>query len=211
MNGKGTDDTTEIKGTGSIGVHEVFEIAMQVERNGAEFYRKAAKLYDNLLVSEVFNRLSNWEHAHLGTIRKMYARVVQNSWEHGTYRPDRLDTPEANLMAGLAVFGIHLDPSNELSGHESCMQVLNFAVQKERDAVVFYTGLKGFMTDPAEYANIDEIISEEIQHITFLEQALHQLLDTKKATDFEDSSREKCRKCGRVACTRNAYDLPQES
>jgi rubrerythrin len=204
----GMEDTTEIKSTGSIGVHEVFQIAMQVERNGAEFYRRAAKLYDNLLVSDVLNRLSKWEHENLGATRRMYARFVRHSRKHGIYRHGKLETPEGVLMAGLAGFGIHPDPADELSGHESCIQVLNFAVQKERDAVVFYTGLKGFMDDPNEHENIDEVINEEIRHITYLEQAIQQLLDTKKATGFEDTSREKCLKCDRFACTRNANDLP---
>ena len=71
-------------------------------------------------------------------------------------------------MAGLAVFGIRSNPADELSGRESETEILKSAIEKEKDSIVFYSGLKDFT--PAEIAKekIDEIIQEELRHIRIL-------------------------------------------
>jgi rubrerythrin len=178
MENNGMVDTTKKTDYGNVDVHELFQIAMKVERNASDFYKKAANLYDNVGVSELFMRLHSWESEHLDVIGEMYSQILQKSRDNENYLPTKIETPETGLMAGLAVFGIHPDPLDKLSGSENCMQAIDLAVRNEKDTVVFFTGLKGFMTDPEGQHNIDSIISEEIRHISHLEQARRQLLDS---------------------------------
>jgi len=50
-------------------------------------------------------------------------------------------------------------------------EILKRAIEKEKDSIVFYSGLKDFA--PAEIAKdkIDEIIREELRHIRILNRA----------------------------------------
>jgi len=82
--------------------------------------------------------------------------------------------PDSRMLAGLAVFGIHPDPREHLTGRETREEVLRVAINKEKDAVVFYTGLKGFVSDPDDRATVDEVIHEEMHHVRVLSQALEQ-------------------------------------
>ncbi|MFC1766263.1 ferritin family protein [Planctomycetota bacterium] len=196
---------------GNMGVHEVFKIAIQVEMNGAEFYKKAANLYDNVKVSEIFRQLCCWEREHVAVIEKMYDRIIQHAWDSGEYRPNKIEMPESILMVGLAVFGIHSNPADELSGRENCIEVLDMAVHKEKDAVIFFTGLKGFMDNPAEREHIDEVIKEEMQHISYLEHGIQQLIRAKTSDEFGDTDtdepRRKCPQCGTFFCSDNMFNL----
>ena len=81
-------------------------------------------------------------------------------------------TPRA--MAGLAVFGIKPDPTEELTGKESIVDVLMKAIEKEKDSIVYYTGLKEFIPTQAGKDKIDDIIKEELRHIRILSQSLAQ-------------------------------------
>lgn len=202
-------ETTDKTSYANVGVNELFQIAMKVERNASDFYKKAANLSDNVRVSELFMRLHSWECEHLSVIKEIYSKIIQTSWDSGKYLPSKMETPQAVLMAGLAVFGIHPNPSDELSGSENCIQALDLAVRKEKDTIVFFTGLKGFMKDSSEHHNVDLIIGEEVRQIGHLEQARQQLLDAKTANALGDAdrSRKTCTRCGKLACSGHEYDL----
>ena len=202
-------ETSEKTNDGNVGVNELFQIAMKVERNASDFYRKAAHLYDSGRVSELFMGLHSWKCEHLSVIEAIYREMIQTSWDCGKYVPGKMETPESVLMAGLAVFGIHPNPSDELSGSEDCIQAMDLAVRKEKDTIVFFTGLKGFMRDPSEHHNVDRIIGEETRQINHLAQARQQLLHAKTAKTLGGAgrSRKLCIQCGNLACSGNEYDL----
>ena len=181
-------DTTKKAGHDNIGVNELFQIAMKVERNAVSFYKKAADLSDNVRVSELFRRLQSWECEHLSAIDEMHSKLTPQSSDPAKHLPGKRETSEAVLMAGLAVFGIHPDPSDELSGSENCIEAMDLAVRKEEDTIVFFDGLKGFMKDSSEHHNVDLIISEEIEQIRHLEQARQQLMDAKTTRAFGDAA-----------------------
>ncbi len=153
---------------------EAFEIAEKIERNGARFYRRAAELFDDSQLRTLFLELAGWEKKHEGVFAAMREQLFQQSGELRTFRPDERLLPEAQAMAGLAVFGIKPDPAEELSGNESRAEVLNRAIEKEKDSIVYYTGLKDFVPTKAGKHKLDEIIAEEMRHIRILNQSLQQ-------------------------------------
>ena len=89
---------------------EVFEIAEQIERNGAAFYRKAAELFDDSDAAGIFARLADWEIRHEAIFADMRKQLSQEGRELTTFDPK--DTPlDAKAMAGLAAFGINPEPA----------------------------------------------------------------------------------------------------
>jgi rubrerythrin len=158
-----------------LSAFEVLDIADKIERNGAKFYRQAAGLIDDPSVSALFANLAEWEARHVEVFRQMRERLSDQRWQQGELAPRRVDSPNARVMAGLAVFGIQADPAAELSGRESKADVLRMAVEKERDSIVYYTGLKDFIPHQADRDVIEKVVQEEMRHVRILMQSLEQV------------------------------------
>ena len=148
---------------------EVFEIAEQIERNGTYFYLKAAELFDEPKTCQTLLNLAEWEKEH----ERIFALMRQQLSEQNRHAPGPDDLlPDPRVMAGMAVFGIRSDPAEELNGRQNETYIIRKAVEKEKDSIVFYHGLKEFVPDGADKDKINEIIKEEMKHIVILDQVL---------------------------------------
>ncbi len=154
--------------------YEVLEVAEKIERNGVKFYRRAAGLCDDDRISTLFVQLAQWEARHVELFKKMRERLSAERWQPGRLDPDRIDSPNAKALAGLAVFAIQPDPSEELTGKESRADVLKMAIEKEKDSIVYYTGLKDFVPHQSDRQVVEEVIQEEMKHVRILVQSLEQ-------------------------------------
>lgn len=158
---------------------EVFEIAEQIERNGARFYRKAAAIFTDPDLSKLFLRLADWEAEHEKTFKDMKKKILGSNTASMSFRPEGT-LPDPKVMAGLAIFGIRAEPTEELNGKESRDDILRRAIEKEKDSIVFYNGLKDFLSDAADHTSIDRIITEEKQHIKILQELLNPNIKNKE-------------------------------
>jgi rubrerythrin len=152
---------------------EAFQIAEQIERNGAGFYRKAAELFEDSQVRKMLLEMASWEAGHEEIFADMRKQLSEQGPNQRTFKPEEAPF-EPKAMAGLAVFGIKPEPSGELSGKESITDVLKIAIEKEKDSIVYYTGLKGFVPAQAGKDKINDVIKEEFHHIRILSQSLEQ-------------------------------------
>jgi rubrerythrin len=157
--------------TVTFNAFEVFEIAEQIERNGTNFYIRAAELFDDPETCQMFLRLAEWERQHEQTFARMKEQLSEKDRQQSTPEPDDL-LPEPRVMAGMAVFGIRSKPAEELHGRQNRTDILRRAVEKEKDSIVFYHGLKEFVHAEADKEKIDDIIKEEMKHIVILDQSL---------------------------------------
>ena len=151
---------------------EIFEIAEKIERNGAKFYRRAAELFDDSRTHNMFLQLAEWETTHEQVFADMRKELFAQGPEMRTFKPENNVVFDAQSMAGLAVFGSRMDPSEELTGKESITDVLKSAIEKEKDSIIFYTGLKDFVSAKAGKDKIADIIKEEMHHVRILNQSL---------------------------------------
>jgi rubrerythrin len=151
---------------------EIFEIAVQIERNGAKFYRQAAELFDDSRVHNLFLQLVDWEIVHEQVFADMRNELIAQGPEASTFETESDVIFNARSMAGLAVFGNSMGPSVELTGKESVTDVLRTAIEKEKDSIIFYTGLKDFVSVKTAKDKIADIIKEEMRHINILKQSL---------------------------------------
>ena len=157
--------------TVTFNAFEIFEIAEQIEQNGTNFYIRAAELFDDPKTRDMFLRLAEWERQHELTFAQMKQQLSEQDRQQSTPEPDDL-LPDPRVMAGMAVFGIRSKPAEELRGRQSRMDILRRAVEKEKDSIVFYHGLKEFVVAEADKEKIDDIIKEEMKHIVILDQSL---------------------------------------
>jgi len=154
--------------------YEVLEIAEQIEQNGVKFYRRAAALCDDPRAGALFVELAHWETRHVEIFKEMRERWADAHWQIGDLLPKPMGHSDAQLLAGMAVFGIQPNPAEQLHSHESRADVLKLAIEKEKESVVYYSGLRSFVPHEADRKVIDDIIQEEMKHVRILTQALEQ-------------------------------------
>jgi rubrerythrin len=161
-------------------VDEILEIAEQLERNGAAFYRLAVKEMAEPHIRTLLSNLATWEDEH----GKIFARM-RVPLRGEMRRVKDLDPKDKSFLQVLAmvdsnVFDLHTDPAQLLNGQESIEDILQVAVRREKDSVIFYLSMKNLLVNTADQKIIGEIIEEELDHITFLNKELttlrHQLM-----------------------------------
>lgn len=147
---------------------EILEMAEQIERNGARFYRKAAELVKEAAVSKLFQDLAAWEDGHERAFATMRADLARQEREPRVFDPEHETSMYLRAMADGHVFDARVDPADTLTGKESAEDILRMAIGQEKDSIVFYTGLKEMISQTSGRVRIEEIIKEEMGHIGFL-------------------------------------------
>jgi len=151
---------------------EVFEMAEQMERNGAKFYRRAAAGSADSARKETLLGLAAMEDEHEKTFQAMRAELTRQEQRPTTYDPYGEAAQYLRAMADSRVFDLKSDPSAGLTGKESVEEILRTAIGLERDSIVFYLGMKEMVPEGLGKDNIDEIIKQEMGHITSLSEQL---------------------------------------
>ena len=151
---------------------EIFEMAEQIERNGVKFYRKAAEIFADRDLSQTLLEFAEMEVEHENTFADMRKQLSSKQRELITFDPENEVALYLQAMASGHVFDLKKDMSLQLTGEESIEDVLNMAIQAEKDSIVFYTGLIKFVPAPAGREKVEDIIGEEQGHIVVLSRKL---------------------------------------
>lgn len=141
---------------------DVFEIAEQIEKNGADFYQKASdaisdKHYKNFLLD-----LATMELFHRKTFADMRASLSEELKKPTVFDP--MDEAVLYLKA-LADMRVFYQKQIDLSSIEA---ILMAALAAEKDSIVFYLGMKDLVPQKLGREKIDVIIDEEKKHIQLL-------------------------------------------
>lgn len=155
-----------------LNADEVFEMAEQIERNGAAFYRAAAAKLPELC--KVLLDLAVMEDEHETTFAAMRAEL-SDPQAQGLFDPDGQAQMYLRVLADGKVFDTKADPVEQLAGKQSPQDVLEMAIGLEKDSVAFYVGLKEAVSQQAAIDKIDAIIKQELGHIATLNEKLQNL------------------------------------
>ncbi len=157
---------------------EIFEMAEQIERNGAKFYSRAAENTKKDRSREILLTLAVAEKEHEQIFVAMRADMQKQ--DHIT-SVDPVFDPEGEAalylraMADGHVFDTRVAPSELLTGKETMQDILNTAIGLEKDSIVFYLGMKEMVPKRLGKDRLDNIIKEEMRHVATLSGELAQL------------------------------------
>jgi len=152
----------------SFNAREVYEMAEQIERNGASFYRKAAGAAPDESVRKFLLDLAAMEDDHERTFAGMKAHLGEAEALDTVYDPHGEGAQYLHAMVEGKVFDFTSDPSDRLTGVESTEQVLRIAIELEKDSILYYLTMKKMVLDASSQDRIDEIIEQEMGHIAML-------------------------------------------
>ena len=148
---------------------EIFEIAEQIERNGAEFYRTAAKKIEDENKRELLVNLAKMEDEHELTFKNMRGQLSEE--EKTMTRFDPLDETSGYLKA-LADTRVFYEKEIDT---KNLKEILKSAITAEKDSIVFYLGMKDVVPSNLGKQKLDNIIKEEMGHISLLSKELIKL------------------------------------
>jgi len=165
----------------SFDIEEVLTIAIRIEVNGQAFYREAAKLCPEH--AEWLNDLADQEISHEATYRKLKDALVaaagDASLDAGDY--DDLAVSYLHSIAGSVIFKLSRSPEEEFTGRETIEEIIDRAIEREQDAVLFFTGIRKALSDEQARRDIDLIIDEEMRHVAELQARKNELSNAARA------------------------------
>jgi rubrerythrin len=147
---------------------EIFEMAEEIERNGSEFYLEASDIYKEDKTCEMFKKLARMEKDHQRAFHAMRLQFGSSEKDSVTYDPDNVAVHYLQAAADMRVFNVREDVKSTLEGVDSVEKVIRLAIEREKDSVVFYVGLKRLVPDSSDAEKVDWIIEQEMEHIKIL-------------------------------------------
>jgi len=150
----------------NFNLNEIFEIAEQIERNGSEFYKRAAeKFTDSKDLHKLLLQLSDDELKHEEIFRIYKERFAENS----TMVDDIDETVIKYLHALSRQYVFNNKVKNQvIDSSITKADVFRYAIEREKDAILFYIGLKDAMSDKKDKDAVDLLVEEEKRHLTEL-------------------------------------------
>lgn len=145
---------------------EVFEMAIEIEVKGQEFYNKAAADAENEEVKAILLDLANMEVGHANTFKEMKEELASIEKASNVFDPENDAAAYLKALADTKVFyEKEIDTT-------STKEVMKAAVTAEKDSIVFYLGMKQLVPEKKGQDKLDDIISEEMSHIRIITQKL---------------------------------------
>jgi len=140
---------------------EIVEIAVQIEKNGRDFYREVSNCSRSEKAKKVFNYLMDAEEDHINTFSKILSSVKQ-------YNPPEAYPGEYfSYMKALADDHIFTKPNAGCDigkKTSSDKEAIELGIGFEKDSIKFYEGMK--KTVPQKDHNLlDAVIQEEQKHL----------------------------------------------
>ena len=153
---------------------EVLKIAEQIERNGIDFYERAAERFDGDTERRLLH-LADMERTHeqlFATMRKELSDA-----DHGleAFDPEGEAGKYLAAFADGQIFAPRADAAALFSQEDSERDILETAIGLEKDSVVFYVAIRDAVPEALGEDKIKRIIEEEMAHIVLLSRTLSSL------------------------------------
>jgi rubrerythrin len=154
---------------------EVFDIAIQIERNGSAFYRRAIELTDDPESQRELEELALMEDDHEKTFREIKERALGKQDEAAWFDPNGEAAGYLQVIAGSKIFAAGADVRAMLPENAAMKDILTYAVAREQESVLFFSGMKLAVPEGLGTGKIDEIIAQEMGHVVQLTRKLEAL------------------------------------
>ncbi|MEI7448544.1 MAG: ferritin family protein [Desulfomonile sp.] len=146
---------------------DVFTMAVRIEENGNSFYAGAAERTKDPNIKKLFEDLALMEEGHIMAFKSLRSRLPGSFPADTVWDPEGLAESYLQASADTHIFTVEAAKSR-LENVKSPLQVIDMALQFEKDSVVFFLGMKELLPDPQGKGEIDKLIRAEMDHIRML-------------------------------------------
>ena len=158
-------------------VEEALGIAVRIEKNAQEYYRRASEIVTDIRAKIILKDLALWEVRHETLFRKLEKEVIDSKINSSGIMSD-----VAGYLAAVAdssIFNITRFDNQLRDLPNDAHAILIEALNREKDSVVFYTLLKKAIPGDKRKEAVEEVIAEEISHIVEIMKKIDELLKKK--------------------------------
>jgi rubrerythrin len=143
-------------------LREIIDIAIQIEKNGENYYREALENISDPSLEPLLIFLADQERDHARWFEDLKQQLKDSA--------DGLDMGEMSgrmlqSLVGDQKFSLDEVDFSELDYEERLVEV---AIELEKDTIIFYQMLQEFIHDPDTLEGLNKIIAEEKRHIEIL-------------------------------------------
>lgn len=146
--------------------NEILQMAEQIERNGADFYRKSIEKVQDSTGKELLLKLAEMEDQHEKTFAALRSKLTAEEKAQTVFDPEGESVRYLKALADSKVFFEKTIDPNSMEG------ILKEAITAEKDSILFYLGMKDVVPEALGKDRIDKVIKEEMSHINLLTREL---------------------------------------
>jgi rubrerythrin len=143
---------------------EILRIAIKVEENGKKLYDSLENKAKDKKIKELWKFLSGQEELH----RKVFQDILDKV---GDYIVDEFNPGEyANYIRAIAseyIFTPQIIADKTKEGFKSDIEAINFGIQIEKESIITYSALRGYILTEKQPI-LDKVIEEEKNHLVKL-------------------------------------------
>ena len=145
---------------------EIIDLAIRIEKNGENAYRKAQEEVSNPSLASMLQWLAEEEVEH----EKWFTQLKEKA---ATLAEDpKLEEMGKAILQGVLGDQTFSIKDADFSKIEDINSLLELSVEFEKDTVLFYEMLSAFIEDEETLSQLDKIIEEEKRHVQLLEEFL---------------------------------------
>jgi len=142
---------------------EVVDVAVELERMGAEFYSQVARFTQDDERRKLFERLAECERQHEQRFRELYQVLKQCAPDTPESYPGEWQSYVRALVTSRTV--LKKEAIEQLAKSGSIEEILKFAVQLEKDSILLYEALLSYVPEN-ERSKVEQPIADEREHLS---------------------------------------------
>lgn len=159
-------------------VKDAIKTAIQMEKDGYDFYNKAAAQTSSDMGRDIFKSLATDELLHLEVFEKLFDdKVGKDEWY------DLVNT--SAKYTDIPIFPTDLKKIEGANPDTNEIDALRIAMDSEQKAIEWYTKIRENSSDDQVNEIIDEIINQEKNHYNILEGEFHHINSTGYWFEFD--------------------------
>lgn len=147
----------------SLTADDVLAMAEQLERQGAEFYRLAYEAMTAPSTRRKLAELADWEERHEKAFADMRASLAIAP---GGDEDRAIGEQYVRTWVDSHVFD--RNSRQLLARCKGSQEIIELALELEKDSIVFYVGLKDYLGETVARAQLEAILREEMRHVAML-------------------------------------------
>ena len=154
----------------AFNAEEVFKMGMDIETNGAAYYKKAAELVKDSEIKKVLLHLMDEEKKHYIIFKNLLESLPPKSSLPTVGDPEGQENLYLNALVKSRLFN---NVREEIAAQvESAEEALKAALTFEKDTILFFQTMKSMTREDLGQAEIDMLIEEERKHVIKISEEL---------------------------------------
>ncbi len=143
---------------------EILKVAINVEKEGIEFYRKSASFSKVEKAKVLFKYLADQEEKHLEYFTKLDKKI-----EYIKFIPGEIDDEISMYLKSLVDTGIFSNKFTENDWKKfTDKKALEFGINIEKNSILFYSDVLKITENESAIKSLKKIIDEEKKHLIVL-------------------------------------------